>query len=235
MIANKKACSPKSRTQKNSAPKNYVVGLVLAAGQGTRFGGHKLRHLINGDTPMGVQCALNLKPHVDEVVCVVRPDDQELKILFAAQGFTLVDNPDFELGLSSSIRAGVAAHPNADYWLIALGDMPFIQTTTYDMVSNAIKNECKTCPSQHRIIRPCIVSKSANTRHAGHPVAFPNRLKSELLALTGDKGAAPIFKQQAKTKQKKANETIHWLLVNDDGIRLDIDQLSDIPTIREYS
>lgn len=97
-----------------------VTGLLMAAGMGSRFGGHKLRHPLSNGLPMGVQSALNLKQIVDEVICVVRPDDHVLIGLFEERGFTIVKNPEHNTGLSSSIKAGVKAASDSDYWIVAL-------------------------------------------------------------------------------------------------------------------
>lgn len=201
---------------KDSAPINKTVGLLLAAGQGSRFGGDKLRYPLENEIPMGVQSALNLKQAVDEVICIVRPHDNVLIQLFSEQGYTIVENPEHQTGLSSSIRAGVKARPDAVYWVIALGDMPYIKAETYQSISQAIDREINQFKSKQKIIRPYLAhADKSEKKQAGHPVAFPNHFKDELTNLSGDKGAAPVI--------KKANEKIHWLLVEDQGVCFDID------------
>ena len=206
----------------STANKPNVIGLLLAAGQGSRFGGHKLRHVLENGIAMGLQSALNLKQIVDEVVCIVRPDDDVLINMFKEHGMSVIENPDHLTGLSSSIRMGIQSRSDADYWLIALGDMPYIKPDTYKSLASKIKNE-STKESHHRqIIRPFLKGTQV-PKKAGHPVAFPNRYKKQLLALTGDKGAGPLFKKES------INNDIHWLPVEDEGIRFDIDTRVEPP------
>lgn len=216
--------------QNSTANKPNVIGLLLAAGQGSRFGGHKLRHVLDNGTAMGLQSALNLKETVDEVVCVVRPDDSVLIDIFKQHGFTTIENPEHLTGLSSSIRMGIQSRSDADYWLIALGDMPYIQAKTYDAIARTVKNEESIAPNNRAIIRPYLKNEEGTDKKlAGHPVAFPNRYKEQLLALKGDKGAGALFKNKSNDPNQSSNENdkstpdIHWLLVEDEGILFDID------------
>lgn len=199
------------------SPQTNTIGLLLAAGQGSRFGGDKLRHRLENGTPMGLQAALNLKQAVDEVICLVRPEDKTLIKIFSEQGFTVVKNSEHRSGLSSSIRTGIKARPDADYWLIALGDMPYIQSRTYQALSHNIDKALRQNKHQHNIIRPVFShSNNQNEKQPGHPVAFPNRFKDKLLALSGDIGAASIV--------NKASHETRLISVNDAGILKDVDE-----------
>ncbi len=189
-----------------------IVGILLAAGMGRRFGGDKMLHPIktlDGEPiAMGVQSAINLKPWVDKVVCVVRPQDEALTALLHKSGFSTYVSDDHLQGLSASLVAGIQAtldhEMKASMWLIALGDMPYIQSTTYQQIHDAIIES-----DQDKIIQPLF------NNIPGHPVVFPKRLKSPLLALTGDEGARSIIKLESKGVIK-----VH---VNDEGIHKDVD------------
>ena len=61
-----------------------IVGILLAAGSATRFGGDKLLAKMPGDTPIGVATLKNLAAAVDAVVAVVRPGDDALATVLAA-------------------------------------------------------------------------------------------------------------------------------------------------------
>src|ERR1022692_5251932 len=56
-------------------PDDPLVGILLAAGSASRFGGGKLLAPLEDGTPLGVRALINLAPCVDSVVVVVRPDD----------------------------------------------------------------------------------------------------------------------------------------------------------------
>ena len=200
-----------------------IIGILLAAGMGRRFGGDKMLRPLQFNAggcdkeggskegepiAMGVQCAINLKPWVDKVICVVRPQDKALTALFHDNGFSTYVSDDHLQGLSASLVAGIQAtldhKMNASIWLIALGDMPYIAPTTYKQIHDAIVES-----EQGKIIQPIF------NNIPGHPVVFPQRLKEPLLALKGDQGARSIIKLESKNVIK-----IH---VNDEGIHKDVD------------
>lgn len=197
-------------------PNNTVIGLLLAAGQGSRFGGDKLLQPLADGTPIGLQAARQLAAHVDELVCVVRPSDLALQALFNAEGYTVLLNPEHLTGLSSSLKAGVTARPNAAYWLVALGDMPFIQPTTYSSVRAALNQQLKQPAHTQRLLRTRL-----HQHTHGHPCALPQRYRTELMALSGDSGAAKLFKQ-AKPGDVQLLDT------DDSGVLRDIDVPADL-------
>ncbi len=55
-----------------------IVGVLLAAGSATRFGGDKLLAPLVDGAPIGVAALRNLGPAVDVVLAVVRPGDNAL-------------------------------------------------------------------------------------------------------------------------------------------------------------
>ena len=195
---------------------NPVIGLLLAAGEGSRFGGDKLLQPLADGTPIGLQAARQLAAQVDELLCVVRPNDRALHALFSAEGFTVLPNPEHLSGLSSSLKAGVAARPNAAYWLVGLGDMPFIQPATYTSVRAALNQQLKQPAHTQRLLRTRL-----HQHTHGHPCALPQRYRTELMALSGDSGAAKLFKQ-AKPGDVQLLDT------DDSGVLRDIDVPADL-------
>jgi len=193
-----------------------IAGIVLAAGKGTRFGGDKMLHPVqshNGEIlPMGLLSALNLKPWVDEVICVVRAQDAELIALYGQHGFKTHISEYFELGLSASLVAGIQASAEASMYVLALGDMPFINVKTYESIRDAIDKSNKD-----KIIQPKFNNKP------GHPIVFPKRLKRELLSLQGDVGARSIVKKELKN--------LMTVDVNDQGIHWDLDTQAAIKKV----
>ncbi len=179
-----------------------IVGILLAAGQGRRFGGDKCLALLPDGTPMGLRSAQNLSKAVDSLVCVVRPDDLALKTLFNNHGFHTVDCPDAALGMSASLKAGVMATAKAQGWVIALADMPLIQPDTHQLLVNELRE-------QDGIVRPSYDGQ------AGHPVLFSQQYHNELLALSGDSGAKAVLKRH------KAQ--LLMVAVDDAGVLQDFD------------
>jgi CTP:molybdopterin cytidylyltransferase MocA len=98
-----------------------VAGLVLAAGEGSRFGGPKALVELDGERL------------VDRAVRVLRDGGCEPVYVVAGAvpvevpGATTVVNDDWETGMASSLRAGLAALPDrAGAVVIALVDQPGI-------------------------------------------------------------------------------------------------------------
>ena len=79
-----------------------ITAVILAAGKGTRFNGHKMMHDING-IPMAIRSALNAQPHVHHVLVIVRPQDDILKRALDKYHLSYMENPDFDKGMSASI------------------------------------------------------------------------------------------------------------------------------------
>src|SRR5690606_5479441 len=63
-----------------------IVGILLAAGHGSRIGGDQLLAPLDDGTPVGVQAARNLIAALEESVAVVRPEDVRLAQLLSAAG-----------------------------------------------------------------------------------------------------------------------------------------------------
>src|SRR5690606_19772718 len=108
-----------------------IVGVLLAAGASTRFGSDKLMHPLPEGTPIAVAAAANLLPACDRVVAVVREDNHRLADALATAGCEIVRCADASNGMGHSLAAGVRAMPDAAGWIMALGDMPFIATSSH--------------------------------------------------------------------------------------------------------
>lgn len=104
-----------------------VSAIVLAAGAGSRFGGGKLlapyreRPLIQA-TLDGLRGA-----PVDEIILVVGKQAEELRTVGEPYGVRVVENQDWEEGMSTSVRAGLAAtEPEAQAAVVLLADQPLV-------------------------------------------------------------------------------------------------------------
>ena len=183
------------------AQSSGIVGILLAAGAGTRFGGDKCLARLPDGVPMAVRSAENLSTIVDEVLCVVRPQDEWLRGLLHKASFSTVISEDAEEGMGASIRAGVAARPLAVEWVIALADMPVIRERTYQRMMLRLTDD--------HIVRPEFNGQ------AGHPVCFPMRYREDLLALRGDQGAKGVIQQYP--------DQVHAFESMDPGVLKDFD------------
>ena len=192
--------------------KNKIVGVLLAAGQSTRFGSNKcLKKLSNGNE-IALQSALNLKAHLDQVICVIPENSHELKSLFERNGFQILENKlSKEKGMSSSIKLAVKAASEAQAWLFCLADMPNIKPTSYQSLISKLDQK-------HTIVIP------KYNQQRGNPVGLSNGHYNQIMALEGDVGAKQIFKQNA--------HDINFVDVNDEGILQDIDTVADYDSLK---
>jgi molybdenum cofactor cytidylyltransferase len=182
-----------------------IVGVLLAAGSATRFGGDKLLAPLADGTPIGVAALRNLAAAVDVAVAVVRPGDDGLAAALEAGGARVTVCPQAAEGMGASLAWGVRAAPLAAGWLIALADMPWIQTATIARIVDAL-----------RAGAPIVAPSWRDSR--GHPVGLASRFFGELLALSGDEGAKAILRRH--------NPTL--IATEDAGVLRDIDTPQDL-------
>lgn len=184
-----------------------IVGLLLAAGSGSRFGSDKLRHALPHGVPIAVQALRHLKAEVPNVVVVVRAGGEGL-----FEGEKVVVCPDAEDGMGTSLACAVRAAGEADGYLIALGDMPFVRRTTIAAVRDALVAGAPLAAPYFRSRR-------------GHPVGWSRRFYKDLSALSGDVGAKQLIRENERTLVK--------IPVGDPGVIRDIDTPGDLaPPLR---
>lgn len=157
-----------------------IVGILLAAGSGSRFGGNKLSHPLPDGTPIGVASLRNLKRALPQVIAVVRSADTGLRDLLTDEGVAVHLCEDAHLGMARSFVCGIAASQDADGWVIALGDMPFLLPQTIMTIAGRIAQAGGIAIPAYRGAR-------------GHPVGFSRRYRDELLKLQGDEGARSVI------------------------------------------
>ncbi len=135
------------------------AAIVLAAGRSTRMGQQKLVMPFGKESTM-VSRVVNamVDATVPDIVVVTGPDGAAVRSQLAGQPVQFAENPDVDRGMLSSIRIGLAATPDADAYIIALGDMPLI---TGPIVS--------TLMSKHNPAPNAITLPTYDDRR-GHPV-----------------------------------------------------------------
>jgi molybdenum cofactor cytidylyltransferase len=186
-----------------------IRGILLCGGASTRFGADKLVEILPGaDAPIAVVSARACRAAMGRVLAVVRPGARTLRELLEAQGCEVMETDRALAGLGSSLAAGVEAAADADGWIVALGDMPFVAPPTIAAVRDRIASGT------------LIAAPVASQRRHGHPVGFHAHLRSELLALTGDEGARSIVARH--------RADLVEVEVDDEGIYRDIDRREDL-------
>ena len=115
-----------------------TVGLVLAAGAGSRFGGGKLLAPLAGRPILQHVLDRLADAAIDEVVVVLGRDAPAIEAAIAWRSERRVVNPDPERGLAGSLQTGMSAlPPDAEAVLICLGDQPLVTAQTIQALLEA--------------------------------------------------------------------------------------------------
>jgi len=189
-----------------------IRGILLAAGYSKRFGSNKLLQALpagapEAGTPIGLAAAKHLLEALPESIAVVRPRAQKLGKMLRDAGCNTVVCKNASEGMGTSLAAGVRAASEADGWVVALADMPFIRPETIRVVTKALQEGAAiAAPSFHG--------------ERGHPVGFTRRYYDELALLHGDHGARELLQQH--------RDRVTVYEVDDRGVLCDIDKLSDL-------
>jgi molybdenum cofactor cytidylyltransferase len=159
-----------------------IAAIVLAAGESTRFGRPKQLEEING-VPMIARILLEVTAAaVDAVFIVVGHEAGKVKASLVNFGdVQIVENPDYRSGLSTSLRAGLAAVEGFDAAMFILGDMPGITSDAVNRVIEAYRASSSPLAAGMHSGRPV------------HPVIFRADLWPELMQVTGDVGGREVL------------------------------------------
>jgi molybdenum cofactor cytidylyltransferase len=183
------------------------TGILLAAGAARRFGGDKLLTPLADGTPIGVAALRALHAALPAVIAVVRPHDDALAALFSRHGVRVVRCERADEGMGASLACGVAASADANGWVVALADMPWIAVATIRAIAEAIAAGASLAAPVHRGER-------------GHPVGFAASHYAALMALGGDEGARVMLAH--------AGAALVRIDVDDAGVLRDVDAPGDL-------
>ena len=110
-----------------------------------------------------------------------------MRVALGGLDVAFVANPDYAMGLSSSVKAGIAALPaSADGALVLLGDMPRIESGHIDGLIAAFAEA-----EGDAIVVP------THEGRRGNPVLWPSAYFAEMLQLDGDAGAKRLMAAHA--------------------------------------
>lgn len=197
----------------NHPPAQKIIGVLLAAGLGRRFDAtgqrDKLMQMLPGGARVAETSTRNLLALVPAVVAVVRAADTQLAQQLHAAGCIVSVCPTAARGMGDSLAHGVrhaqALHPDADGFLIALADMPYVQSQTLQSLLDALAQGAD-------IAAPVFQGQR------GNPVGFSRVHAASLLALEGDAGARELLRTWP----------VRMVAVADGGVLRDIDVAGDL-------
>jgi molybdenum cofactor cytidylyltransferase len=172
--------SGEARRENPDAPK--VAAVVLAAGQATRFGGDKMTAPYNGKPLVRIAAEAALGATSD-VIVVTGHRSEAVEAALAGLPVTITHNPDYALGQSTSVQAGLRAVPDTcEAAVILLGDMPLIGPADVEKVIAA-----------YRPMEGSLVVVATFEGRRGNPVLWSRRFFSDLMAIEGDQGGRALI------------------------------------------
>lgn len=193
--------------------KSQVAGVILAAGASRRLGEAKQLLKLDGRTLLEIAID-NLQPAVDQIFVVVGARAPLVVQSLHQRPVKLVENPDWNQGMSTSVREGIKAVGfRCEAALIAACDQPLVTTGHY----LALLAAWRAAPA--RVVATCYGDNSS-----GIPAIFPARLFDRLTALTGDRGARGLLHDAATVLNADAGQDI--------DTRADYEALSALPADR---
>ena len=171
---------PRERSERNPLKISMVL---LAAGNSRRFGSNKLLYSIDGVTMFerAFKTLKMVQMHFSDISLTVVTQYREIVDLARMEGAVTVINPHPEQGISSSLKLGLEAVPEADVTMFAVSDQPGLSASTviYFLEEFLKSGKAGGCL--------CFGERT------GNPCVFSTSLYPELRALCGDRGGKKVL------------------------------------------
>ena len=163
-----------------------IAALILAAGQSSRMGQHKMLLPLLGKPLLIHAVDHALAAGFDEIIVVVGHHADHLRAALEGYRVRIVENPDYQQGQSTSVRAGIAAlDPSTEAVIILLGDQPLVTPAILTRLLQAWQRSGKP------------IAAPFYNRQRGNPVLFARALFPELLNVSGDQGGREVLQRHA--------------------------------------
>jgi CTP:molybdopterin cytidylyltransferase MocA len=190
------------------------VILLLAAGEGSRFGGAKQLADIAGE-PMVRRVARTLLETDVPVLAVTGAYADDVEAMLDDLPLSLIRCEDWQLGMGHSLAAGVRAlthmYSQASAMLVCLADQPLLEAAFL-----------RTMLQRHRQAPDRILATAQNGTQ-GPPALFPRDCFDALAALSGPQGARTVLQR----------ETARVELFTSNGL-LDVDTADDLLRVQRH-
>lgn len=158
--------------------------LVLAAGSSSRLGRPKQLLPYRGGVLLDAVLSTARAVAVEQVVLVLGGSADLVRSVVDTTGCTVVENPGFGDGCSSSIAAAIPSlHPDTEVLVLLLGDQPGVSAEAVQRLLAGRGNA------------PLAVCRYDDG--VGHPFAFARSVFPALSGLHGDKAVWKMLEQRA--------------------------------------
>jgi molybdenum cofactor cytidylyltransferase len=190
-----------------------IAAVVLAAGRSTRMGANKLIADVGGKPMVRRVAEAALESAASPVLVVTGHQQADVRVALTGLDVMFVHNPNYAQGLSTSLKAGIAAAPaSVAGALVLLGDMPQIAPGHLNQLIAAFRDR----------VGFIIVPVHAGKR--GNPVLWPRAFFPAMLALDGDAGAKRLLAANAGC--------VGEVDLGTDAIFLDVDTAEALARVR---
>jgi molybdenum cofactor cytidylyltransferase len=206
---------PQPRSEPAEDDGKRVGAILLAAGRSTRMGAdNKLLAEIGGRPLVRIAAEQALKSKARPLVVVTGHQHERVQTALKGLDVTLVHNPDFAEGLSTSLKSGLSALPDdVDGALVLLADMPRVDASLIDTLVGAFD------PARGALV---VVPTFDGKR--GNPVLWSRRFFGDLMALQGDVGARHLIGSHA--------EAVTEVAVDGNAALIDVDTPDALRAVR---
>jgi molybdenum cofactor cytidylyltransferase len=188
-----------------------IAGVLLAAGGATRFGSQKLVATLDR-VPIVQLAAWSLAAATDVIVVVIGNESTAVRGALGEIDACVIENPDWAMGLATSLRCGIGAvPPDVDAAIVSLGDQPHLDPA---VVRSLIAR-------WHETKSPIVSARYRGVR--GHPVLFDRGIFAEIAELSGDSGAKRLI--------ERSPDRVAYVDV-DSEVPRDVDTPDDLANLR---
>jgi molybdenum cofactor cytidylyltransferase len=151
-----------------------VAGILLAAGTSSRMGCNKLLFELNGESVLRGAARRALAGGLSPLLVVLGHQAETTRQELDGLACRIVINPDYDQGITSSLKAGVSAlPPGAAAAMVLLADMPLV---TAEMIADLVAR-------YHATRAPLVISDYEGVN--APPMLYDRKLFDELRAMTG--------------------------------------------------
>lgn len=185
-----------------------ICAIVLSAGESRRMGSHKQLLPFASSTVISHIVDQLLVCNINEVFVVTGHNREQISEELSNRNVTVINNPDYKMGMLSSVRSGLRALPEScAAVMVVLGDQPSINSEIVEKMIEAFMK------SDKGILVP--VFDDAR----GHPIILDAHYKDEVLASFEDVGLRGLL--------YKYSEDIMQLEFHSDDVLRDMDYPED--------
>ncbi len=184
-----------------------VGAVVLAAGRGGRFGGPKLRMLLEGRSFLARTVNVLASSDVEPICCVVAAEDAPWARQEVA-GASVCVNADPVRGMFSSVVTGLAFLQGKAGAFVAPVDHPYVRVSTIKTLLTVFAG----CPDH--VIKPVCHGRT------GHPIILPGQVFQIVQKASGMTTLREVLAQ--------TGVQVRYVDVDDEGVIVNVNTPADI-------